>query len=254
MQEKKRRRWFYGRKGLNTSSPKSEANSLPGSPSAKLYRHIVDLPLSRFKECDIRGNLAALVISGYPDPSELEKAWFEIQCEYQDARGDAEYKAYLIFRKEVQLLKITLRQIHICIKQLSDILQIGNIDPGIVELKDSWTKELNKHLHTTFVFDFDQPDAFVHDLQRCFNRSKGEKIYLDLKEARLEALEQKFGEKKKADDAYYESLLISLSDAAGYQLKDDITVFQFCERITRLIQKNKAAAQQQQSGSRRINK
>jgi hypothetical protein len=34
--------------------------------------------------------------------------------------------------------------------------------------------------------------------------------------------------------AYFESILITLSDHAGYHIKDDITVYEFGERIRRL--------------------
>jgi len=93
---------------------------------------------------------------------------------------------------------------------------------------------LNKLLHTNIVFDVNNAEQYDGNLLRCLNRSKSIKINIDLKKIALSKLEEKYNSKDgKATREYYMGILISLSDEAGYHLQEDITVWEFCERIRR---------------------
>lgn len=204
----------------------------------KWFRSIVDLPLNRYVDCLVNDNLAALVIAGWPDPLELAKAWADIQMEYHDAIGDAEYRNYVARLKEITVKKVTYSQINLCITQLAEIVKQDARNDEVTELKSWFAAELNQLLNTKFIFDLEQPEDYINNLSRCINRSKGVKIDYELKLAAFEAVEKKYkdgGEKATAD--YFQSVLITLSDAAGFHLKDDITVLEYCKRVRRIKDK-----------------
>lgn len=240
MQERPKKPWSFGRKASSSNLRKSEAQPPKESLSPKWYRHITELPLNRYIDCLVNRNLAALVIQGFPDQNDLATAWVTIQYEYIDARGDAEYKVYASQLKELNLYNIEYGRTQMAIQGLSD-LYTWSVDNDLTEemrvQREKMASTLNKILTTDFSFDFDDPDKFIANIQRAYNRSKGLKIRIGLLKAHMEALERKFGEKEQVDETYFRSLLITLSDAAGYQLRDDITVFEFCERLRRLTQK-----------------
>lgn len=233
MPNKRKKPWFFGAKDSNISTGKSTPT--PTSPSPKYFRSIAELPLNRYVDCLVNDNLAALIISGFPDPLELAKAWADIQMEYHDAIGDAEYRNYAEQLRQISIKKVTYSQINMCITQLAEIVQQDARNEEVTELKSWFAAELNLLLNTNFVFDLDNPEAYINNLSRCINRSKGVKIDLELKLAAFEAVEKKYkdgGEKATAD--YFQSVLITLSDAAGFHLKDDITVLEYCKRVRRI--------------------
>jgi hypothetical protein len=192
-------------------------------PSGKWYQHITDLPLRNFIECSIGENYQALVIFGSPSEYDLLLAWSNIQQEYADAMGDNEHRLYITLFKEVTLLKVTLQTIH----YLIEILQEVYYEP--------YTLELNKLLHTNFKFDPSDKQKYHETLKRCYNRSKGIKIDLELKLVQFKAIEKKNQETgKKPTKEYYQSILITLSDHAKFPVQDSITVYEFCDRVRRL--------------------
>jgi hypothetical protein len=191
-------------------------------PSGKWYQHITDLPLRNFIEVSVAGNYHALVISGNPTEHDLLLAWSNIQQEDADAAGDHEHRLYITLFKEVTLLKITLQTIH----YLIEILQEVYYEP--------YTVELNKLLMTSFKFDHTDQQKYHETLRRCFNRSKGIKIDLELKLSQFKAIEKKNQDTgKKPTKEYYQSILITLSDHAKYPVQDTITVYEFRDRIRR---------------------
>lgn len=194
-------------------------------PSEKWYLHITELPLNRFIDVLVDGNYAALVITGYPRQEELLLAWAGIQSEYADAIGDHEHRMYVSLFKEVSTLAITLQQIEYLVEIMAQIYQpeFGNM--------------LNKLLVTTFKFDPADPEKYQATLKRCLMRSKGIKIDLELKQGQLKALEKKNDESgEKPSREYFQSILITLSDHAQYQIPDSITVYELCTRIKRYTQ------------------
>ena len=200
----------------------------------RYYQSIKELPLNKYIDCQVNKNLSALVISGFPSPEALQSAWINIQYEYAEATGDNEMKVYAGSKKDIALLSCTLQQVEMCAVALRDILKLEGYSDEIEEIKDKWAFEMNALLKTSFKFDFYDKQTYLHNLQRCINRSKAFKIDMDLKKSKFEAIQKKFEKGTAPDETYFMNLLITLSDACGYSLRDDITVFEFCERIKRL--------------------
>lgn len=202
-----------------------------------MYRRISDLPLRNFIDVTINGNLSALIISGFPAEQELIEARQEIEFQFHDALGNEAYKQYVNQLRTITDLKVTYNQIQICVKQLCDILEGGVVTPEIEDMEKYYQYELNKLLKVNFVFDRTDRERYLQTLNRCVNRSKGIKIDLDIKLQNFEALEKAHETAEPIDGSYFQAMLITLSDAAGYHLSDGITVLEFCERIKRLNSK-----------------
>jgi hypothetical protein len=192
-----------------------------GLPSAKWYQHITELPLSRFIDCTVDDNLYALVISGHPSQEQLQLTWAEMQQEYADVMGDNEHKMYVILYRDIKVLEITLQLIHWLVAQMKEVYYA------------EFANRLNRLLNTTFKFDHTQPEKYFNELNRCINRSKAYKIDLDLKLQQFEAFKKNKETGSKPTREYYQSILITLSDHAKYPVQDNITVYEFSERIRR---------------------
>jgi hypothetical protein len=170
----------------------------------------------------VDGNYNALVIAGHPTEHELLIAWSNIQQEDADAAGDHEHRLYITLFKEVTLLKVTLQTIH----YLIEILQEVYYEP--------FTVQLNGLLRTSLKFDHTDKQKYQETLRRCFNRSKGLKIDLELKLIQFKAIEKKNQEAgKKPTREYFQSILITLSDHAKYPVQDNVSVYEFRDRIRR---------------------
>jgi hypothetical protein len=192
------------------------------TPSAKWYRHITELPLSKFIDCMVDDNYYALVISGHPSDVELLSAWSDIQQEYADAIGTNEYRLYVALMRDVIMLSTTLEQINCLVSLLKRYYH-----PEILS-------RLNKLLNTSISLDPSVPDKYKATVKRFEMRSKGIKIDLDLKEIQLQGMRKKMEESGiKPDRGYFHSVLVTISDHAKYHIADSITVFEYCERVKR---------------------
>lgn len=192
------------------------------TPSAKWYQHITEMPLNRFIDVVVDDNYASLVITGYPPPEELHKTWVIIQGEYADAMGDHDYRMYVSLFKEVTLLTVTLKTINYLVEILERVYY------------PDFANNLNKLLNITFQFDPADPVKYKTTLKNCLMRSKAIKINLDLKSIQLKAMEEKNQDPgKKPTREYFQSILINLSNHAKYHIHDNVTVFEFCDRIRR---------------------
>lgn len=175
----------------------------------------------------VDGYSGAVVKSGNPPEHEIAKAENELRIQYADAIGDAEYRMYVNAIKEVASLEMTLSQIHNLVRALADTYV------------PQFVKALNKLLHSNLVFDVTKPQEYDESLQRAIRRSAGLKIRRDLKQAALVKMEEKYNGTGKVSREYYLGVLISLSNDAGFRMNEnDITVWEFCERIKRLNRKN----------------
>jgi hypothetical protein len=192
------------------------------TPSAKWYRHITEMPLSRFIDVVVDENYAALIITGYPPIDELHAAWLDIQGEYADAMGDSEHRLYISLFKEAIVLKTNLDLIIVAVGVLEQ-----TYSPELLS-------RLNKLLNTSYTLDPNDPVKYKATLKSCIMRSKAIKINLDMKEMQLKAIQEKEQEPgKKPTREYFQSILITLSDHAKYSIQDSITVFEFCDRVKR---------------------
>jgi len=196
-----------------------------GEPG-KYYQCISELPLHRFIECLVDGNLKALVIEGSPENKDLQQAWEGIQIEYLDAIKDDEYRLLLNMRKDLHVYEISLVQMEFLIDVLRDYYVKEFVD------------ELNLLLGSKLSFDVTDNGAYERDLKAAWNRSRGTKIAMDIKQRALESLEKNQSSKQtqKPTREYFQNMLIVLSDHVKYQIPETITTWEFCNRIRRLRQ------------------
>lgn len=229
------------------SAEPPEASSITNSPMPspaavilpKLYRSIYQLPLHRFIDCMVDKNLYALVISGNPTLAELEKAWGDIRLEYADKMADFEYKVYLSLFKEINTLKGDIDTI----RELINIMK--------ETYTDQFAKKLNKLLITNFTFSPPFTEAYDKLLNRCYNMTGALRLRLDMQISNFKAIEEKHKGNADPTRDYYLSLLITLSDNAGYALPESMTTFEFCERMARAHAKTEQI--KKQSNARRKN-
>jgi hypothetical protein len=232
MGKSKRFRSLFGRKDTTGSTDQPQPPLQPESPSATFYRSISNLPLFKYRDCTVNGNLSALIISGFPPESELRSAWLDIQQEYADVIGDNEQRNYLNALKEVNILNCTLEQIKICIDWLRKCLPFLPND-SIQEYVNKFGSDINTFVDAAYVFDHNDQDRYLKNLDNAERRSKGVMLSLQVAMANEEALRPAAGN-QKPDEAYFQNMLINLSDAAGYYITDTITVLEFAQRIKRL--------------------
>jgi hypothetical protein len=223
MQRNTKRQWPFTK--MITESGSMKTHLPPPIPSAKWYHSIETLPLSKFIDAAADDNLRALIIEGNPTDLQLKEAWSIICQEYADASGDMAHKHYLKAWIEIIQVSVKLETI----EGMIDVLSVAYYKP--------FADRLNKLLRTSYPLDYTKPDQYKKELKACFMRSRGIKIDLDLKTIRFEELNKKkaaTGDNKKPTRAYFYSYLITLSNHAGYQVNDQITTFEFCERVRRL--------------------
>jgi len=199
------------------------------------YQDIHNLPLNKFIDCIVDGNLSALTISGFPSPEQLSQAWDFILSQYSELVGTQEYRMYKILYCEVSILKITLDQIRILAAK-------GNNQGekvGILRMieNDFFASELNKLLNMNCKFNWADQKNYHEELDKCVRRSKALFIQYELKTAQFKAIEKKNQAKPgaKMDRQYFVSILVTLSDApyTKYPITDNIKMSEYCERIKR---------------------
>lgn len=207
-----------------TTTPAQSPPSQEACLSLSLYLNITELPLKNYIEGTVNGNVSAIIKTGVcDDPEKLLAAWHDIRQQYAEVIGDQETKLFLSLYKEINRLAISIEQVKMLVQTLQKY----------------YTKQfadgLNRVLGTSFAFDIEDRETYDKDLQRCLNRSKGYQVQMELKMAQFKAVQEKQQTPgQEASISYYQSVLITLSDHAGYRVDDSITVFEFCDRIKRL--------------------
>ncbi|HUR65466.1 MAG TPA: hypothetical protein VMZ03_03880 [Chitinophagaceae bacterium] len=200
-----------------------------GTPSSKWYLHITDLPLRNFIDVSVDGNLAALTISGFPAQEDLLAAWQNIQVEYADAIGNHGHRMHSILYRDMSVLDTNIKSIE-C---LVDVMQ-KVVSPSLQDIINEYGKRLNRLLLTQYKFDLKDQENYHANLKRCLMRKSGLKIDLDLKKIQYEALTKGADHPVfKLSREYFQNILITLSDYVKYAVQDNITVYEFCDRIRR---------------------
>ena len=234
------KQWLLSKRGATTPSLPLEP-SHPEPQPLSIYQGISNLPLSRFIDCIVDGNLYALVITGIPDQKQLQTAWANILQDYSEAIGAGEYKLYISLYKEISLLKIDYDSIYSIVDALRSIQEYilskdYEVDEDFYTLQKSLSDSLNKILKISCRFNTKDNASYQDELDKCIRRSGGLKIRLDLKLLAFAEIEKKTKGGKKMDRAYFDSMLITISDHAKYEIGENITVSKYCERIKRYNQ------------------
>jgi hypothetical protein len=220
--------WLFTRKRASGSTATPSTPIETATQLSKWYLSITDLPLNKYIECVVDGNISALIISGYPTQEQLEAAWLEIAEQYADAMGDAEHRMYIKLYKELVYLNIEYRQI------------LGLIEVLTMVVYKPFEQKLNELLFTNFSFTTNREK----ELDTCFRLSKSTLFKIDMKKAQLDGLKEKGEDTDKTPTReYFQSVLITLSDYSKYPVQETITTYQFCERVkrfTQFVEKQKA--------------
>jgi hypothetical protein len=214
---------------LRSSEHQKASPSVKSSvaPLWKFYSTIHQMPLDRFIDCMVDDNLHALIITGNPPEYELNKAWNSIRQDYADKMGDHEYSLYLQLFKEINVIDANINLVH----KLVEVLRVAYVK--------EFADKLNSVLITNYQFDITNLPEYDRLLDLCYNKTGGLKIRLDMLLINFKAIQEKNAGKGNAPTRdYFLSLLVTLSDHAGYMIPDSISVFEFCERIIRAQKKN----------------
>jgi hypothetical protein len=222
MRNNNKRQWPFTK--TNQENTSSAMPLIVPIPEPKWY-HTLQIPLSKFKQASVNNDMRALIIEGEPTSQQLADAWAKISMDYADASGDAKHLQFLKAMVEITQLSVKLQVIEDMIELLGNIYY------------PAYAERLNKMLRTAYKFDHTDRPQYTKELKACFMRSRGLKINLDLKVIEFEALKkkrEKEGEgNKKPTMEYFDSYLVTLSNHVQYHLSDNITTFEFCERVRR---------------------
>lgn len=224
MAKKKIFGWRTGKRKTDGSTEKPSTPLPVENQSApeEWYKGIINLPLNKFIECLVDSNLSALTISGFPTPTQLHAAWSDIQQEYADAIGSSETKIYM--KKWAELVRAQVKLA--CIEDMIELLHSVYYEP--------FAQRLDVELRVMLKLDYTQPEDYFKKLKSAHTRSRGLKIALDMMQIQFAAMQEKFkGTGKLPTREYFYSYLYTLSDYAKYEIKDTITVFEFCTRVNR---------------------
>jgi hypothetical protein len=211
-------------KDMNSSTASQALQSKENTTSLNLYRSITQLPLSRFIDVVVDGNLYALVISGKPTEQDLTEAWDEIRMQYAEAMKDGEYRLLTSIINEYHRISITYEQVLKFIEILKD------------RYVPQFAKRLNRYLSTSYKFDVRFPDDYDNDLKRARNNTAGIMLDLKMKQAAYDQAvkKQSAATGDKATREYFISILTTLGNHVGFRITSDISTYEFCDRISRL--------------------
>lgn len=216
-----KRLWAYTSTGADFT--RTYLPSLQDTHSSMWYHNIHELPLWVFIKCQLEKNVNYLIRSGNPSIEELEASWASIVQEFHEAIGDDQTTMRLFVYKEMALLAIVIREIHIL----------------IYALRKRYVPFFHKQLDLLCECELDletcqaYSSAYHNVLDRYEKRAKMFARELKLKEIEYAALEN--GAKGKPPTlAYYDSTLITLTDFAKVPVTDQVNTFTYCERVRRL--------------------
>lgn len=178
----------------------------------------------------IEENLQPLIISGQPTIKELQNAWSNIIEEYKKNVADGEYILYLETYRELRELEFLISNIKFCVL----FLRKNNTQYFINELNDCLRP-------FKFIADWNDQVEWKSKLDDCLTRIIGFETQLEMKQISFNSLQKKEdSEEGKADEGYYTSIMITLSDHAGYQLPDTILTLEYVKRLKRYLDFAKA--------------
>lgn len=195
---------------------------------SQIYSTITKLPFANFLDCICDNNLRALIISGEPREDELISARDMIVMQYTDAIGGENTVHEVGILKEITHYRISLYLIYTLVDLLSRIYV------------PKWESLLIRHSgRKKFNLDWAKPEEYVKELNLALARSISFKLNLELKEIELEGLrnQNKTGKEGKPKREDFVRSLINLSDHAGFQIREnEITTFEYCQRVKGFIQ------------------
>jgi len=195
---------------------------------SQYFASVHKLPLSRFIDCLIDGDLSSLIIEGKPSEEELAQAWETILDEYQEllGSGDAEFKQFLSTCKELTGLQSKYNKIALLLNVLENV--------GLVE---EFATQVRRLINKNLKFDIKQGEQYKRDIKYCQGVLRSLHLQISIKEKAVEAIQKSNPKKGRAMTRLdFQTILVNLSDFSGYLLTDQITVADYCTRINRYNQ------------------
>lgn len=190
----------------------------------KLYHSITQTPLSAFVKAVCDNDLQALVIEGdVPDPI-LKAVFIDLKTSFSEALGGTEVSVSLNLFKRISLQTTKLIQVYTLLAILREVY-----------VKEFAT-ELNRLLVTVFEFDPANREQYFRFLDSCSTRAKRIEVDIELKMASYEEIQKGSGEGESVAPTheYFQEWLNTLSEHNKYQIiAEQITVYQFCDKIKR---------------------
>lgn len=230
MQRKTKRTSKYSKsQTIHLPFSKKGTQQRPAAKPLTVFQSISELPLYLFIDAIADDKISGIIKSGYPAPEQLEAAWQEILLQYNEAMGDGESRLFFSLHKQILQKEITLRQVRLALEMLTEPERLT--PKGILKFQDF----LNGIFFSTVQIDPEDPDDYQDKLQVWKNQSASIMLAIDLKRIEYDAIKnKKKSEGQKPDRAYFQTILLNLSDYVKYEVDDKISVFEFCERIRRL--------------------
>lgn len=194
-----------------------------------VFQNISELPLYLFVDASVDDRLGCLIKSGYPNRAQLEKAFEELLTQFNEAMGDSESRLFFSLHKQIIQKEIDIQNVDFALIMLTEPERLT--PKGIQRFRDF----LNEILFSAIVLDIDDPEDYNDKLQIWRNMSASIRMARDLKRIQYDSIKEKQKSAgKKPDRAYYQMVLLNLSDYAQYEITDKISTFEFCERFRRL--------------------
>lgn len=178
-------------------------------------------------------------MQGCPTEQELEGSWQEIETQYSEAMGSGDHRVYFSLHKQILQKEISLRQVNLAIMYLQNIEQVKKHPAGVV----TFEKFLNETFYTDVHLDLDDEEDYDERIGVWRNMKASILLNIDLKRMEYDAIGEKLKSGgSKPTRAYFQTILLNMSDYAGYLVDDKMSTFEFCERFRRLekfLEKNK---------------
>lgn len=193
------------------------------SSSWIVYRHISEIPLYLVIDALVDGKIHGIVVSGHPPEKEVEAAWADLVVQYNEGLGDSESRLFFSLHKQILQKEITLQQVEL----------------AITMLRGSHAPELLEFLNGVFFTQVRIDETDAEDRERKLNVFKNQKasirMAIDMKRIQYDAIKRKKQSAgNRPDRAYFQTMLLNLSDFAKYEVTDRISTFQYVERVRRL--------------------
>lgn len=249
MSKKKILSFFKRRTAVTTSAlPIDSLQKSPDSRTSLLHTTCETLPLSAFINALCDDNKSGLIISGQPSQADIDAAWFSVYAQYIDLSLNADIKYSLRLTNEELHLKSKLMRIDLCVKGLLMLIQNNMQDDELVNI-------LKNDYNFRYAYDWNNLESFLRDLNAVVSRSQKWDIQAQLKRTEIEAYEAKT-KGEKPDRIYFTTILIRLSDHAGFRINSDtLSTAEFAIRkqdyINHIEQVNIQKQQQKQHGRKR---
>lgn len=183
----------------------------------KIIESATDIMMSDFITVLVDGNFDLLKIEGDPSPADLRRAWDKIYSEYMAALGDNSHTELLSALRDINILNLQYKRI----TTLIQVLSVYYVPEAVEELRK---------LGYRVKYDKSNMKRYFKDLHSAYERSKTLLIKISIRQKDLENLNKG----KKANRADFQTMLISLSEYAKYQVNaDKISAYQFAVMMNR---------------------